>query len=66
MGLITLLWLWLVVSRGALFDRPQEENRALVPYRTILRQRAFWGAALGQFAANYSFYFVMTWLPSFL
>ncbi len=68
MGLITLLWLWpwFVVSRGTLLHRPQEGGQATVPYRTILRQRPFWGAALGQFAANYSFYFVMTWLPSFL
>jgi MFS family permease len=67
-GLITLLWLWpwFVVSRRAFFHRPQEEAAATVPYRTILRRRAFWGAALGQFAANYSFYFLMTWLPSFL
>lgn len=67
-GLMTLLWLWpwYAVSRGALVEQPHEEGPPSVPYRTILRQRAFWGAALGQFFANYSFYFVMTWLPSFL
>jgi MFS family permease len=67
-GLITLLWLWpwILVSGGAMFDQPHVEAPAPVPYRTILRQRPFWGAALGQFFANYSFYFVMTWLPSFL
>jgi len=26
----------------------------------------FWGAALGHFSINYGFYFVMTWLPTFL
>ena len=30
------------------------------------RRREFWGAALGHFSINYGFYFVMTWLPTFL
>ena len=32
----------------------------------ILQQRGFWGVAVGQFLINYAFYFVLTWLPSFL
>jgi MFS family permease len=68
LGALTLLWLWpwFVVSRGATFDTSHEERRAAVPYRSILGRREFWGAALGHFSANYSFYFVMLWLPSFL
>jgi MFS family permease len=36
------------------------------PFRTILRQRALWGASLGHFASNYSFYFILSWLPFYL
>jgi MFS family permease len=39
---------------------------ASVSYPAILRHREFWGAALGHFSINYAFYFVITWLPTFL
>jgi nitrate/nitrite transporter NarK len=32
----------------------------------ILRQRALWGSALGHFASNYTFYFLLNWLPFYL
>jgi MFS family permease len=35
-------------------------------FRAILRQRALWGAALGLFAGNYGFYFILAWLPFYL
>jgi len=35
-------------------------------YRAIIARRAFWGAALGHFCSNYSFYFVVSWLPLYL
>ncbi len=68
LGVITLLWLWpwLAVTRGG-FSRASEEHGPVpVSYREILRQRDFWGAALGHFASNYGFYFVLTWAPAFL
>jgi len=34
--------------------------------RQILGQRALWGAAIGLFSANYSFYFILAWLPIYL
>jgi MFS family permease len=40
---------------------------ALVPaFATILRQRALWGASIGNFGINYSFFFVLAWLPTYL
>jgi MFS family permease len=67
LGAITLLWVWpwLVVTRGGL-RAPEDHDLAPVGYLAILQRREFWGAALGQFAINYSFYFVLTWLPTFL
>ncbi len=32
----------------------------------ILRQRAAWSTSLGQFCANYFWYFLITWLPGYL
>src|SRR5947207_1116203 len=32
----------------------------------ILRQRSFWGTTVGHFSCNYLFYFMITWLPSYL
>ncbi len=32
----------------------------------ILRQRALWGAAVGHFASNYTYYFILSWLPFYL
>src|SRR5204863_3667206 len=37
-----------------------------VTYLQLLRQREFWGAALGQFSMNFTFYFAFIWLPSYL
>src|SRR5262245_13218373 len=68
LGVITLLWLWpwLAATRALTVDRPENTSVRPVSYAAILRQRAFWGAALGHFSINYAFYFVMTWLPTFL
>jgi ACS family D-galactonate transporter-like MFS transporter len=32
----------------------------------ILRQRSFWGTCAGHFSCNYLFYFMITWLPTYL
>jgi len=68
LGTITLLWLWpwLMVARRGLSHAEEEQGPPPVSYPAILRQREFWGAALGHFSINYGFYFVMTWLPTFL
>jgi MFS family permease len=68
LGVITFLWLWpwFVVTRRFAFSTPAEQAAPSVPYAAILRRREFWGTALGHFSINYAFYFVMTWLPTFL
>jgi len=67
LGIITLLWLWpwFTVTRAG-FHEPAREDPLPVSYLAILRRREFWGAALGHFCINYTFYFVITWLPTFL
>jgi MFS family permease len=68
LGVITISWLWpwYTVTRGRHFDMREEHNWPAISYATILRQREFWGSAAGHFSINYAFYFVMTWLPTFL
>jgi MFS transporter, ACS family, D-galactonate transporter len=66
-GLASLLWLpawkkW----------RPRTERVAIHSQETgpgfsdILRQRSFWGTCAGHFSSNYLFYFMATWLPTYL
>ena len=35
-------------------------------FLAILRHREAWGASLGHFFINYGFYFVISWLPTYL
>jgi MFS family permease len=69
LGIVTLLWLWpwLVVTRRRDFGSVSSEQALpSISYRAILRRHEFWGTAIGHFSINYAFYFVITWLPTFL
>lgn len=66
-GLLSLTWLWpwsrfvrtVPLASLATFGRPPS-------YREMLGKRAAWGAFLGHFSSNYSFYFLISWLPTYL
>jgi ACS family D-galactonate transporter-like MFS transporter len=65
-GLISLLWLpaWFKwMPHGARATKSEESSLGTAE---ILAQRSFWGTTLGHFACNYLFYFMITWLPSYL
>lgn len=65
-GAIPLLWLipW---SRVRLPAGSRAAGAAAAPtYRDVLGQRALWGTSLGHFSGNYTFYFLVTWLPYYL
>jgi MFS family permease len=66
-GCVSLLWL-LPWSRVVVPQSVAAVEPALRPpsLRQILRQRSLWGACLGMFSANYSFYFILAWLPFYL
>ncbi len=68
LGAITLLWLlpWLYATRSGSIPIHVEEHGSGVSYAAVLRRRDFWGTALGHFGANYAFYFIISWLPTFL
>jgi MFS family permease len=65
-GALSLLWLlpWSRVELPA-------HTAGLLPGQTpnlgaLLRQRSLWGTSLGHFSSNYTFYFMLTWLPFYL
>jgi MFS family permease len=66
-GLLSLTWLWpwsrftrtVPHAPRSSFGRPPS-------YREMLGKRAAWGAFLGHFSSNYSFYFLISWLPTYL
>lgn len=68
LGIGGLLWL----PPWALWG-PRDRTRGAIRghaggpgFVSILRQRAAWGTFLGLFGANYAWYFLLTWLPSYL
>ena len=48
--------------------QPEDRSRAAkgAPLAYLLRQRKVWGLALGSASYNYTFYLLLTWLPSYL
>jgi MFS family permease len=66
-GILSLLWLipWRSVVIAQQASRAPEKSHA-PSFGQILRQRGLWGAALGLLSANFGFYFVIFWLPTYL
>jgi MFS family permease len=66
-GALSLLWLipWAgVAGQVRTAVRAGEEDSPT--WWMLLKQPALWGTALGLFSSNYVFYFMLTWLPSYL
>jgi MFS family permease len=68
LGLASLLWLvpWLRQTRATPPTAAAGASASSPAFAQILRQRALWGAMLGNFCSNYAFYFVFTSLPLYL
>jgi MFS family permease len=66
-GALSLVWLWpwSRVAGGvrAAVQASAEDSPTLW---MILKQPSLWGTALGLFSTNYTFYFMLSWLPSYL
>jgi MFS family permease len=66
-GALSLLWLlpWSrVAGQVRTAVRTREEDSPT--WWMVLKQPALWGTALGLFSSNYVFYFMLSWLPSYL
>jgi MFS family permease len=69
-GLASAVWLvpWLLATRRLSNEadaKPPPED-AVPSFLAILARREAWGACLGHFCNNYAFYFVVSWLPTYL
>lgn len=63
-GLVWLIpWMFIAPRRLAHADRVAAVE---IGWTDLLRRRALWGTCCGQFGANYAWYFLLTWLPSYL
>jgi MFS family permease len=70
-GLLSLIWLWPwsrvriqpLATAGGGADAAQGDVATL---GMILRTRSLWGSGLGHFSSNYTFYFMLSWLPYYL
>jgi len=65
-GGIALLWIWPWLRTTLSEPRLLESPQAGPSWGQLLRQRGLWAASLGHFAGNYTFYFVLNWLPDYL
>jgi len=70
-GVVSALWLlpWsrIRVHQRAPEPAAVEPTAADAPtFWMILRQRSLWGTSLGHFSSNYTFYFMLFWLPFYL
>jgi len=67
-GLLSAIWLmpWLGMTRSRSTQGPAPHATREPPYLTLLRKRELWGAAIGQFALNYPYFLLVSWLPIYL
>lgn len=67
-GVASLAWLipWLWATRDPSLGHDETCDPPVPGFLDILRHREAWGACLGHFTANYTFYFVISWLPLYL
>ncbi|MBV8803723.1 MAG: MFS transporter, partial [Sinobacteraceae bacterium] len=70
-GLVSLLWLlpWSRVRIQPLATAaagPDAAQGDVATLGMILRARSLWGSSLGHFSSNYTFYFILSWLPYYL
>jgi len=66
-GALSLLWLlpWSRVA-GQVRAAVRTGSEDLPTWGMILKQPALWGTSLGLFSSNYVFYFMLSWLPTYL
>jgi MFS family permease len=65
-GCLWLLpWFWYIARGGAGVARPERSNGG-PGFLAILRQRQAWGTIIGLFCLNYTWVFILNWLPAYL
>src|SRR5579875_3682592 len=66
LGVVALVWLipWLKYMPHSYAKRPCHTRPAHI--LSLLRRRSAWGTFLGHFCGNYFWFFLLTWLPTYL
>ncbi len=63
-------WLWLAPADRVTPVRPAQPQAAAkkidMPWRATLRSRAFWAMSLCVFLSSYYWFFLLTWVPTYL
>ena len=69
-GAASLLWLWpwrkASIAPSPDSATPEAASPAVPSFKRVLRERSLWGASIGHFASNYTYYFIISWLPFYL
>jgi MFS family permease len=66
-GALSLLWLWPWAGvAGEVRAAVRESADDSTTWWMILKQPSLWGTSLGLFSTNYVFYFMLSWLPTYL
>ena len=67
-GILSLLWVWplLRMKPAPVPADAAPESETPPSFPVVLKQRALWGASMGHFALNYTYYFILAWLPFYL
>lgn len=65
-GALSFVWLWPWAKAAKRRSAPQARSADSPTFAMVLRQPALWGTGLGLFSMNYTFYFMLSWLPFYL
>jgi MFS family permease len=65
-GALSLLWLYPWSRIRVHEPRVRKHDIGAPSFPQILTQRGLWGASLGHFSGNYTYYFILGWLPIYL
>ena len=69
-GSLGVLWLlpWMLIApkKLAAYSRPSGSAEEGLNWSQLLRSRSVWGTCGGLCGANYAWYFLLTWLPTYL
>jgi MFS family permease len=65
-GILSLLWLvpWAAVKLPKLATARSDADTPT--WGMVLKQRGLWGTTVGLFSSNYMWYFMLSWLPTYL
>lgn len=67
-GGVSMIWLipWAWVAWKQKIAKSEHHTRESVGLGELLQQRNVWGTFIGLFCLNYTWYFLVTWLPTYL